>query len=433
VKADVVVVGAGIVGSGIALELARAGRDVVIVDRGAGPGTGSTSASSACVRFHYPTYGGVATAWEAKFGWERWADHLGHVDPAGMARYITTGVLVPEFPGYAVEKVAALYREIGIPHEILDAGELASRFPAMDTGRFYPPRAISDDAFWDDPDGQLVALWTAEGGFVDDPQLAAHNLHAAAESFGARSRFRVAVRAVRREDDRVLGVTLEDGQQIDAPIVVNAAGPHSAVINELAGVLGDFRITTRPLRQEVHHVPGPAGYNLEAGNSPMIDDGDLGLYCRPQPGGGVLVGGAEAECDPLIWLDDPDDCDPHPTTAVYETQATRLARRLPELTVPPRPRGVAGVYDVSDDWNPIFDKTSLRGFFVAIGTSGHGFKNAPVIGQMMATLIEQVERGIDHDTSPVVWTTPYTGLKVDLGSYSRRREMSEHSSFSAFG
>ena len=88
VAVDAVVIGAGVIGASIALELARGGRDVVVVDRSAGPGTGSTAASSACVRFHYSTWEGVATSWEAKHGWESWQQHLGATDSGGLANYV---------------------------------------------------------------------------------------------------------------------------------------------------------------------------------------------------------------------------------------------------------------------------------------------------------------------------------------------------------
>ena len=94
---------------------------------------------------------------------------------------------------------------------------------------------------------------------------------------------------------------------------------------------------------------------------------------------------------------------------------------FPELAVPNRPSGVVGVYDVADDWSPIYDRTDLPGFYVAIGTSGNQFKNAPVVGQLMATLISEVEAGADHDTNPVTFVTPRAGLKIDLAAFSRRR------------
>jgi sarcosine oxidase, subunit beta len=430
-SADVLVVGAGIVGSSIALELARAGRKVLVVDKGPGPGTGSTSASSAVVRFHYSTLDGVSTAWEAKFGWEAWADHLGHVDPAGLARYHRTGALVFDYPGFRSQRVVELYDKIGIPFEVLSAAEIRSRFPYLRTGRHYPPKALADDAFWADADGEIGGFYTPEGGFVDDPALAAHNLMHAAMAEGAEALFRQEVAAVTRDAGRVTGLELASGERLSAPVVVNAAGPHSAVVNELAGVLGDFRVSTRPLRQEVHHVPGPSTYTVEQ-EGPVCSDGDLGTYFRPQAGGGVLVGGMEPECDPFLWLDDPDVYNANPTTAVWEAQATRLARRI-DVTVPPRPKGIVGVYDVSDDWIPIYDRTSLDGYYVAIGTSGNQFKNAPVIGRLLRAVIEGVESGRDHDSDPVRWTGPNSGLEISLGHYSRRRERNPDSSNSVLG
>lgn len=429
--ADALVIGAGIIGSSIALELARSGRRVTVVDKGHGAGTGSTSASSACVRFHYSTWEGVVTAWEAKHGWEQWADHLGSADPAGLAGYVRTGVLLFDHPGLAVERIVALYRRVGVPFEELDSQALADRFPMLDTGRYFPPKSLDDAEFWAEPAGGLSAIYTPDGGFVDDPQLAAHNLMYAAERSGATPRYGVTVTGIDKAGSRVCGVRLSDGTAVSAPVVVNAAGPHSATVNDLAGVLGDFTIRTRPLRQEVHHVPAPAEFTL--GRSPMVGDGDLGTYFRPQSGDALLIGGQEPACDDLVWLDDPDAVDVAPTLPVYEAQATRVARRIPTLVVPPRPRGVVGVYDVSDDWIPIYDRTSLDGYYVAIGTSGNQFKNAPVVGQMLRALIDACESGHDHDKDPVVWTAPLVNHRVDLGHYSRRRRINPDSSFSVLG
>jgi sarcosine oxidase subunit beta len=86
-----------------------------------------------------------------------------------------------------------------------------------------------------------------------------------------------------------------------------------------------------------------------------------------------------------------------------------------------RPSGIAGVYDVTDDWIPVYDCTSLGGYYVAIGTSGNQFKNAPVIGQLMTALITECEAGRDHDADPVIWRAPHTALDVDLSHYSRLR------------
>ena len=429
---DVVVTGAGVVGCSIALELARAGRRVVVVDKGPGAGMGSTSASSAIVRFSYSTWEGVALSWAAKHGWERWADHLGLEGAGQLARFYQVGGLQLDVPGGSPARVLSLFDRAGVPYEVWDAATLRRRVPALDTGRHHPPKPVADSAFWSEPAGELGGFYTPDAGFVDDPQLAAQNLMRAAVAAGAEFRFGETVVEVPSGDGRVAGVVLGSGDRIAASVVVNAAGPWSSRLNELAGVLGDFRLTTRPLRQEVHQVPAPVGYDIDV-VAPFVADGDLGTYFRPAPGGSVLVGGVEPECDPLVWVDDADAYDPNPTRAIWDAQVLRLARRMPTLAVPPRPRGVAGLYDVTEDWAPIYDRTSLDGFYVAIGTSGNQFKNAPMVGLLLRELIDACESGHDHDAAPVEVTLPHTGHEVSMRAWSRLRDINPDSTFTVLG
>ncbi|ANY09380.1 NAD(P)/FAD-dependent oxidoreductase [Pseudonocardia sp. HH130630-07] len=432
--ADAVVVGAGVIGSSTALELSRAGLRVVVVDRLPGPGQGSTSASSAVVRFNYSTFPGVAAAWEARHCWESWPEHLGlPAGTGGTARFRRTGMVFLDVDVAPRDRVLPLFDRAGVPYEVWDPAELARRVPGLDPGRFWPPRRLDDDAFWADADGRIGGVWTPDAGWIDDPMRAAVDLADAARAAGARFVFRDGVTAVRRAGDRVAGVDLASGERIDAPVVVNVAGPWSAQLNRIAGVGADFSVTTRPLRQEVHAVSTPPGYDDGDHPGPVVADLDLGTYLRSAPGGTFYVGGTEPECDPLQWLDDPDDADPNPTAAVFDAQVTRAARRFGELAVPPRPRGVAGVYDVSTDWAPIYDRTELDGFYVAIGTSGNQFKNAPVAGRFLAAIVTAVENGHDHDADPVGYRGEHTGLTVDLGAFSRRRELNPDSSGTVMG
>jgi glycine/D-amino acid oxidase-like deaminating enzyme len=419
--ADCVVIGAGVIGSSVAYALARHGRRVVVVDRGSGAGHGSTSASSAVIRFHYSTYEGVSLAWESRHHWTAWRDYLGAPAGARLAAMHRAGVVVLDAPISPRSRLRELFGQVGVPYEEWSPDELRHRVPGIDTGRYWPPKPITDDAFWADADDELGAVFTPDGGFVDDPMLATQNLADAAGRCGARFTFRQPVTAIRTGNDRVTGVTLADGVQISAPVVVNCAGPWSAQVNALAGVGSDFTVTQRALRQEVHHVDAPPGFNRDGSLGPVVSDADLGIYVRSAPGDVLLVGGTEPECDPREWVDDPDRAGAHRTAALFETQVTRAARRFPELRVPPQPKGIAGVYDVTSDWTPVYDRTELDGFYVAIGTSGNQFKNAPVAGQLMTTLIDAVESGHDHDTDPVTYRCPYTGHQVGLGFFSRKR------------
>lgn len=425
-SADVVVIGAGVIGSSIALELARAGYRVIVLDRAAGAGQGSTSASSAIVRFNFSTTAGVATAWEAHFGWLDWAGHLGH-DVGDLALFRKSGLVMLDVEAAPRTSWLPLFDEIGVPYEEWDSATLAERVPGIDAGRYWPPKRLDDEEFWEDAKTSLGGVYTPDAGYVSDPGLAAVNLAAAASASGAEFRFRSTVTAVEEAGGRVRAVRLSDGTRIPGAVVVNAAGPWSGAVNRLAGVGSDFTVGVRPMRQEVAHVPVREGYG-----GPVVADMDLGTYFRGEAGG-LLVGGTEPECDPLQWTDNPDTVDIHPTAAVFEAQVTRAARRLPGLAVPNRARGVVGVYDVADDWTPIYDRTELEGFYVAIGTSGNQFKNAPVVGQLMTELINQVENGVDHDSVPVRFRAPRSGLEIDLGAFSRKRKRNTANSGTVLG
>jgi sarcosine oxidase subunit beta len=70
---------------------------------------------------------------------------------------------------------------------------------------------------------------------------------------------------------------------------------------------------------------------------------------------------------------------------------------------------------------------------MAVGTSGNQFKNAPLAGVLMAELIQACEAGHDHDREPLRHKGRYTGLEIDLGSFSRLRAVNRESSFSVLG
>ena len=423
VRGTAVVIGAGVVGSAVGLELARRGWTTTIVDRGAGPGHGSTAASSAVVRFTYSTVAGTAMAYEGGAWWECWADHVGLPPGTALTTFVQCGVLMFEDPSGAASASVRTLDQVGVPYEWWTVDELERRLPHLATGSWYPPTAVTNERFGADAERRLGgALYTPGGGYVADPQLAAQNLADAAVAAGAVVRVRAEVTGVEQRDGRVRGVTLSNGEFVAADVVVNAAGPHSAVVNRRARVLDDMAVATRPLRQQVAHVRVPDDFENVVAHHPAIADLDGGIYLRPDTHA-FLVGGVEAPCDPLVWLDEPDDLDLALSGDEWEAHVMRLARRMPGIGVPHERRGVVGVYDVSDDWMPILDRSSLDGFFMAVGTSGNQFKNAPIIGHCMAELIEAVDDGLDHDREPLVVRGPRRCVDIDLGAFSRRRSV----------
>jgi sarcosine oxidase subunit beta len=429
---DAIVIGAGVIGSCVGLELARKGLRTLNIDKLPAAGYGSTSTSCAIIRTHYSTLEGTAMAYEALHYWREWPDYLGVEDERGLARYRNTGCLVfrTETNDY-LRAICANLDAIGIPWEDWDLDRVRRKLPIYELARFAPVRQRNDPDFGRSSDEAVAgAVMFPDAGYVSDPQLATHNVQRAAEAAGGIFRFNAEVAEIRAERGRVAGVTLAGGERIDAPVMVNVAGPHSAHINRMAGVEDGMNIKTRALRQEVAHVDAPGGFDFERGGC-VVSDGDIGCYSRPESGNHILVGSEDPACDEHQWVD-PDDFDENLSERAM-TQIYRLAQRIPKLGIPNSPKGVVGLYDASDDWIPIYDKSDLPGFYMAVGSSGNQFKNAPVAGLLMAALIEACENGREHDTDPLPFEMRYTGRTLNAGFFSRRREINRESSFSVLG
>ncbi|MDR0627186.1 MAG: FAD-binding oxidoreductase [Bifidobacteriaceae bacterium] len=472
--ADAVVIGAGIVGASTAYQLAQSGLKVILVDKGPGAGYGSSSASSGIIRYEYTLLTSVIVAWEAAHMWAELRDYLKAPDREELARFYRNGKIMVDCPAFPRPRLREHFDALGIEYEEWSPSQLRQRVGGTDPGKHFPPKPIDSEAFWDDPSEELGAIYTPQAGFIDDPRLACENFANAAIRARAEAIYRSEVVAIEPalaagthpaeatssdstgHQDVHLGertgpdgvthlsklagpngighqdgpwrLTLSNGETLEAPLVVNAAGPWSPAVNALAQVGREFAITTRPLRQEVHSVPAPVGFNPANGIGLCVADQDLGYYLHPEPSGGLLIGGTEPDCDTLDWVDGPvDGVNMTRTAELFERQVTRAARRFPGLTIPPRPAGVVGVYDVATDWTPIYDKTDAPGFYVAIGTSGNQFKNGPIIGEFIAALVEAAANGVDHDLTPVSYRGQVSGRSVDLGFFSRLREPAANS------
>lgn len=443
-KYDGIIIGAGVIGTPIAYELTKMGYKTLNVDKLHDAGEGSTAGSCAIVRAHYSTEDGVATAYEGMKYWLDWENYLDHVeDEKGLARFMNTGSILIKSQGHDWRKVKKHYEAVGVQHEDWDNTKIIEMVPVINMMEYWPVRRPEDPEFFNEPAKELEgALFCPEGGYVNDPALSVHNIMRAAEQKGAEFMFKVEVVEIRTENNRVKGITLKDGTRIDADFVVNCGGPHSYKINQMAeGVYEGCNIKTKALRHEVMHCPSPEGYDY-LNDGYHTSDGDIACYYRPEVGNMFLIGSEDPKCDPQEWVD-PDEFyagkggyerNNQQTKEQWKAQCYRLGRRVQSLQVPEQPRGVVDLYDVSDDWIPVYDKSDLDGFYMAIGTSGNQYKNAPVVGRMVAELIDAVEKGLDHDKEPFQYEFKYLeGRKFNMGFYSRKREINTDSSFSVNG
>ena len=430
--ADAVIIGAGVIGTAVAFELAKLGWRTLSLDRNAQAGHGSTSGSCAIIRMHYSTLDGTAFAYEGYHYWRDWAEYLEVRDPTGLAEFRETGCLVMKTDlNGGLEKHMRYSAELGCPFEEWDAARIEARLPIYALDRYAPAKRPDQPGFGEAAGRLDGAVFWPQGGYVNDPALSAQNLAHAATAKGAAFRMGAEVAEILTEAGRVAGVRLAGGEEIHTPVVINVAGPASARINAMAGVLDDMTIATRALRQEVVHVPSPPGFDFEA-DGMIVSDSDIACYCRPEQGNHILIGSEDPPCDDHVWVED-DTAYDREFSEQWRVQALRYGQRVPSLGIPSRMRGVVDLYDASTDWIPIYDKSALPGFYMACGTSGNQYKNAPIAGKMMAALVAYCEAGNDHDTAPMPFRLPYLDREIDAGFYSRKRPINDESSFSVLG
>lgn len=429
---DAIIIGAGVIGTCIAFELAKKGWKTLSVDALPEAGYGSTSASCAIIRTYYSAYETCALAYEGWHYWKDWADYVQVEDELGLIEYHNTGCLVIKTDtNNNLGHICQMMDRIGCPYEHLTAGEIGKFMPGVDTRSYYPAKLAHDEGFGE-PTGDSVngAVYFPTGGYVSDPKLSTHNIQRAAEARGAKFLFNTKVTAINSKEERVNGVELSDGTSRSARVVINVAGPHSSKINEMAGVSGGMKMSTRALRHEVAHVPAPAPF--KQAKQVVYSDNDIQTYLRPERGNNLLIGSEDPECDAREWVDDPDNYDLN-FSDQWKTMVMRAGQRFPELGIPDTAKGVVALYDVSEDWMPIYDCSDLGGFYMACGTSGNQYKNAPVVGKMMTALIEACQNGRDHDADPVEFHLEHIAHDISIGFFSRNRQINQGSSFSVLG
>src|ERR687892_1351252 len=350
--ADIVIVGAGIMGLSTAYHLARrrAGR-IVVLERDE-VCSGSTALASGGIRHQYANRIGNELTRHSIETYERFEDEFG-VDP----RFRQHGYLIlvtTEAEHAQAERNVALQRSLGVDVTLLSPDETRRRYPYLAT---------------DDLRG---ATYTPRDGFAD-PYLATTAIAARARELGVVIRTGCEVVGVARTPDRVEGVVTGDGP-IAAPVVVIAAGAWSGVVGTLAGV----DIPVRPLRRS-KFITAPVSPATIPEATPFVIDPHLGISLRRE-GAGILLGIGRREeagsfSTALDW-------------SLAEPLVERVVRRAPVLADAQLMRPWSGLYEMTPDQTGIVSAVPcVAGLHVIAGFSGHGFMHGPIAGQLMAEVI----------------------------------------------
>jgi glycine/D-amino acid oxidase-like deaminating enzyme len=354
--ADVVVIGGGVTGCSIAWHLVRRGvRDVVVVEKSF-VASGMTGRSSACVRQHYSTPETCRMVLHALRFFEHFEEHTG----GRPASFVRVGYLlgVDERLRRPMEASVALQRSVGIKTRLVTPAEM----------RELEPRVRVDDF--------TAGCYEPESGYAD-PSQTTQGFAGAARDGGARILEQAEVLGIAVRGGRVAGVRTSRGE-IAAPVVVNAAGVWGDRIGRLAGV----EVPLTVCRHKITFFTRPPA---AAHPHPLVYDFVRNIYTRPETGGLTLVGPLDPE--ELADRADPDRFNEGVTFEETADAMERAAHRFPVMEQGRVAKGYAGCFDVTPDWHPILDESPVRGFYLAVGFSGHGFKLSPAVGAMMARLI----------------------------------------------
>jgi glycine/D-amino acid oxidase-like deaminating enzyme len=352
--ADVVIIGGGIVGSSIAYHLTEQScRNVVVIEREAHQGKGSTGKSMGGVRAQFSTPVNIQMSLYSIPFYASFDERLGY--PAGYRAqgylFLATNEAHQRYLATNMEK----QRAMGLTTvEKISADEIAKRFPQLRT------------------DDVLGGNFCLTDGFVD-PYSAMNGFMAKAIENGARLWRGTEVTGITREGEGVAAVQTSR-EPIFTRKVVNAAGAWAACIAKMVGV----DLPVEPLRRML--VPTEP-FDEYPHSAPMTIDMSNGFHFRPE-GLGFLMAWNDPEETPGYKL----DFEPSFVEKILE----RAANRVPcfeRAAVNPK-KAWAGLYEMTPDHHPILGAVpDVPGFFLANGFSGHGVMHAPATGRILSDLV----------------------------------------------
>lgn len=351
-RADVIIIGAGVIGCSLAYYLCERGiDDVAIIEQEPFPGCGSTSRANGGIRAQFTTEPNVRMSLLSMRLLEEMDEEM-----RSQSGYVKAGyVFVTADPARHQQwrEIVRFQQHLGVEVEEIDPSMLAARFPYMQT------------------EDLVGGSFGARDGFIDPGGLT-NAFYTGALQMGARVLSNTEATGLVLSGGRVRGVATARGR-IEAEIVVNCAGPRAAEVAAWAGI----ELPVHPIRSNIA-VTGPTPDLPRI--IPMTIDLDTGLLVRREGAG----------CS-LAWTnpDEPPGFDTRFDPQFIEWIAPKVERRFPKL----EEAGIdfskcwAGLYPETPDHHAILGASGVTGFFLATGLGGHGIMHAPAVGYALSELI----------------------------------------------
>ena len=350
--AEVIMIGAGIIGTSIAYHLAKLGcRDVVILEKEADIGVGATAKAAGGVRQEFNQETNIKLSLESLEFFKRFQEETGYPSDlyqCGYLRFVSTEEELEE-----LSSQVALQRQFGVEVSLISPDEAKKIVPALD---------ITDI---------LGATYCPTDGKVD-PYSVVQGYAYAARNLGVEIFREVEVIGVRvANGGQVRGVLTSEGE-VEAPVVVNAAGPYAGLLGKTVGL----EIPVHPNKKQNFFTARTDEIRKDA---PFIMDLHQG-YGVWREGLGLTLSGTD--------YDQPEGFDTTVDWSFLPKLAERVVSRFPFMIDVGIRRAEAGLHPDTPDQSPILGSVpELKGFYMACGLNSQGIMHSPAVGRLMAEYI----------------------------------------------
>jgi len=348
-KAEVVIIGGGVTGCGIAYNLAKKGlTDVVLVEKNY-LASGATGRCGGGIRQQFTTEWNIKLAMESVKKFEKMNEELGIDIEYEQGGYLIIAVEENEVKEF--KKNVKLQNKLGLDSKFISPSEAKEIVPYLNEEDIL-------GATFCQSDGHAYPFRVVEG------------YAKRAEEMGVEINRFTEVKSIKKENGEIKSVMTNRGE-IKTNIVVNAAGGYSREIGKMVGV----KMPNKPFRHEIL-----ATERYKHILDPMIISFKYGIYFSQQRHG-EIVGGIG---DP----DEPSSYNIKSSLKFVERFTSVLGKILPAFKNLNIVRQWAGFYDVTPDAQPILGYTEgVDTLIQANGYSGHGFMVAPKVTELIAELI----------------------------------------------
>ena len=352
-RADVVVIGGGVMGCSILFHLARRGITNALLVEKESLGAGSTGRSSGIVRMHYSSEVNARIAFASLETIRDFQEIVG-----SDSGFVNSGAMfiAPPEAQEDFRRNIAMQQSLGIDTRVLDARQA---------------KEVAPHLHFNESD---TICFEPQSGYADPPSVG-QGFASAARGMGAKVLLDTPALDVEIVNDRVVAVETKEGR-VETDTAVVAAGPWSVQVMRKIGMDLPLKATRHEvffLKRRMEVIP----------EHPVIGDLVNMAYMRPESPDLTLVGDVELEIDA-----DPDDYDQKPSMDYIERMWGRVAKRAPGLEDAEYFTGYAGLYTNTPDGHPIIDKVEgVQGLYICTGFNGHGFKESPAVGKLVAEMI----------------------------------------------